>query len=147
MKLLLGLLTTALVFGSVSCDDDDDGNPQPQNPNITFTATLSGANEVPANASTATGTATLVFNNSTKMFTVTVNHTVATPTAGHIHLGAAGVTGPPVFTFTTLTSPFTFTSVALTAAQEADLMANLYYVNIHTGAFVNGEIRGQLIKQ
>jgi hypothetical protein len=33
----------------------------------------------------------------------------------------------------------------LTAAQEADLLANNYYVNLHTDAFPAGEIRGQLI--
>jgi len=147
MKVLFSLLaTTALALGTISCDKDDD-NPPPPNPNITFTATLDGASEVPANASTATGTATLVFNNSTKIFTVTVNHTIAAATDAHIHVGAVGVSGPPVFPFPTLASPITYTSVALTTDQEADLMANLYYVNIHTAAFPNGEIRGQLIKQ
>ncbi len=49
--------------------------------------------------------------------------------------------------FTSLTSPITFTTPALTATQEADLMANQMYVNLHTVAFPGGEIRGQLIKQ
>ncbi len=49
--------------------------------------------------------------------------------------------------FTCLTSPITFTTPALTATQEADLMANQMYVNLHTVAFPGGEIRGQLIKQ
>jgi len=148
MKVLFSLLAaTALTLGTVSCDKDDDDNPPPPNPNTTFTATLDGASEVPANASTATGTATLVFNNDTKTFTIAVNHTIATPTDAHIHVGAAGVSGPPVFPFITFTSPITYTSVALTTDQEADLMANLYYVNIHTAAFTGGEIRGQLIKQ
>lgn len=131
-------------LGIASCDDDDDPVP---NPIVTFTATLNGASEVPANASTATGTATLIFNKTTKIFTITVNHTIAAPTSGHIHKGAIGVSGDPVFPFTTLTSPINYTSTALTAAQEADLYANLYYVNIHTAAFPGGEIRGQLLKQ
>jgi hypothetical protein len=137
------LVISFFLLGIVSCDDDD---PAP-NPNVTFTATLNGASEVPANASTATGTATLTFNKTTKIFTITVNHTIAAPTDGHIHRGAIGVIGPPVFPFATFTSPINFTSIALTAAQEADLFAHLYYVNIHTAAFVGGEIRGQLIKQ
>lgn len=133
------LLSTAFI----ACNDDD---PAP-NPNVTFLATLNGANEVPANASAFSGTATLTFNTTTKIFTVAVTHNVAAPTAGHIHKAAAGVNGGVVFGFTTLVSPFTYTSVALTAAEEADLMANLYYVNIHTAAFPGGEIRGQLMKQ
>ncbi|SHG10074.1 CHRD domain-containing protein [Flavobacterium fluvii] len=131
-------------MGIVSCNDDDDPAP---NPNVTFTATLNGASEVPANTSTATGTATLTYNTMTKIFTITVNHTISAPTNGHIHKGAVGVSGPPVFPFATFTSPINYTSTALDAGQEADLYAGLYYVNIHTAAFTGGEIRGQLTKQ
>jgi hypothetical protein len=138
------LVISFFALGIVSCDDDDDPVP---NPNVTFTATLNGASEVPANTSTATGTATLIFNKTTKIFTITVNHDIAAPTSGHIHKGAIGVSGDPVFPFTSLTSPINYISTALTADQEADLFANLYYVNIHTAAFTGGEIRGQLIKQ
>lgn len=145
MKHLFKLLVISFfLLGIVSCDDDDDPVP---NPNVTFTATLNGASEVPANTSTATGTATLTFNKTTKIFTITVNHTIAAPTNGHIHKGAVGVNGSPVFPFTSFTSPINYTSTALTAEQEADLFAGLYYVNIHTAAFTGGEIRGQLIKQ
>jgi hypothetical protein len=145
MKLLIKFLAMSiLISGIVSCDKDDDPAPDP---NVTFTATLNGASEAPTpNASTATGTATLVFNTTTKIFTVTVTHSIATPTNGHIHKGAVGVSGPPVFPFTTFTSPIIYTSAALDATQEADLNAGLYYVNIHTAAFTAGEIRGQLIK-
>lgn len=145
MKKLTRLLALFLLSATfIACNNDDDPAP---NPNVTFLATLNGANEVPPNASAFSGTATLTFNTTTKIFTIAVSHNVVAPTAGHIHVAAPGVNGPVVFPFTTLTSPFTYTSVALTAAQEADLMANLYYVNIHTAAFPGGEIRGQLIKQ
>jgi hypothetical protein len=42
--------------------------------------------------------------------------------------------------------PISYTSVALTAEQEADLMANLYYVNLHSLRLLS-EIRGQLVKE
>ncbi len=131
-----------LLSGIVSCSKDD--NP---NSNVTFKATLNGASEVPANASTATGSATLSFSTTTKIFTSTVTHTISAPISGHIHKGAIGVSGGPVFPFASLTSPITYTSIALSASQEADLNAGLYYVNIHSDAFPDGEIRGQLIKQ
>jgi len=145
MKIIIRLLALfTLLSGINSCDKDDD---DPPDPNVTFKATLTGAQEVPTNASTATGDATLTFNTTTKVFTVTVTHTIASPTNGHIHKGAVGVSGPPVFPFVSFTSPISYTSAALDATQEADLNAGLYYVNIHTVAFPNGEIRGQLIKQ
>jgi len=102
---------------------------------------------VPANSSAATGTAILTFDTDTKVFTITVTHSIASPTNGHIHKAAAGENGPPVFPFTSFSSPINFTSGALDAAQEADLNAGLYYVNIHTSDFPPGEIRGQLIKK
>lgn len=132
--------------GIVSCSSDDDNTPNPD-PDATFKATLNGASEAPSNASTATGTATLTFNTTTKKFTITVTHTISAPTNGHIHKGAIGVSGSPVFPFDSFTSPINYTSIALDASQEADLNAELYYVNIHSAAFPGGEIRGQLIKQ
>lgn len=136
-----------IFFGITSCSNDyNNPNPNPTPSITTFNATLDGASEAPANSSTATGSATLSFNNTTKIFSISVTHSIASPTGGHIHMGAVGVSGGVIFPFTTLVSPISFTSPALTAAQEADLKANLYYVNIHTAAFPNGEIRGQLIK-
>lgn len=132
-----------------SCSNDDTSPPVnvSQNPNITYLATLKGSDEVPANSSTATGSATLTFNNSTKIFTISVNYSGLTPTDGHIHKGAIGESGPPIFGFPNLVSPINYTSTVLDATQEADLKANLYYVNLHSAAFTGGEIRGQLIKQ
>jgi hypothetical protein len=128
-----------------SCKKDEDA---PPDPNVVFKATLNGASEVPANASTGAGTATLTFNKDTKIFTVAVTYTGVTATASHIHKAAAGTSGGVVFGFTApVTSPINYTSVALDATQEADLMANLYYVNVHSATFTGGEIRGQLIKQ
>lgn len=143
IKFLAAIL---LIGGSVSCNNDDDPAPTP-NPNVTFLATLNGTKEVPTNPSTATGTATLYFNTSTKILTLTTFHNVSAPTAGHIHVGATTIAGPVVFGFTSVTSPISYISPALTAQQEADLNANLYYVNIHTATYPGGEIRGQLIKQ
>jgi hypothetical protein len=137
-----------LLFIGVSCSNSDDNptpTPTPTPVIVTFNAALDGASEVPANTSTATGTATLSYNKTTKIFTLNLTYSGLTPTMGHIHVGAVGVSGPVVFPFSNLMSPFSYTSVALTTAQEADLLANNYYVNLHTDAFPEGEIRGQLV--
>lgn len=115
---------------------------------LLFKATINSASEVPVNASTATGTATLTFNTTSKIFTVVVTYTGLTPTAGHIHKAAVGVSGGVIYPFTNVgTSPINYTSAALTTDQETDLTGGLNYVNLHTSAFGGGEIRGQLIKQ
>jgi hypothetical protein len=147
MKPLLQFLAISLVFFSInSCsNDDDDDNTTPTPVIVTFNATLSGASEVPANSSTATGTATLSYNKTTKMFILNATYTGITLTDGHVHVGAVGVDGPVVFPLTSLASPISYTSPALTVAQEADLLGNLYYLNLHTEAFPGGEIRGQLV--
>jgi hypothetical protein len=135
-------LAGVLVF-AVSCKKSDTTSSD-----VIFKATINGASETPANASTATGTATLTFNTDTKIFSIVVTFSGITATASHIHKGDVGVAGNVIFPFPTpITSPINYTSAALDASQEADLNANLYYVNIHSAAYPGGEIRGQLIKQ
>jgi hypothetical protein len=117
----------------------------------TFVASLDGTIEVPANTSAATGFATFTYTVATKIMTgtITLSGITTTTTAAHIHLGAVGVSGNPVFTLEDsgpFTSPINFTSPPLTAAQYADLLAGNYYVNINSTAYPNGEIRGQLRK-
>lgn len=143
-RIIKFIIAITLVIGSTSCSKNDT---QANDPNVTFLATLNGASEVPANSSTATGNATLIFNTDTKIFSISVTHNVAAATNAHIHKGAVGASGAPVFPFSNFASPMSLTSTALDAAQEADLLANLYYVNIHTADFSGGEIRGQLLKQ
>jgi hypothetical protein len=146
MKTLLRFIAISFVyFGFITCSNNDD-NSTPTPVIVSFNATLNGTSEVPPNSTTmATGTATLSYNKTTKIFTLYVTYSGLTPTDGHVHVGAVGVDGSVVFPLTSLTSPISYTSTALTTAQEADLLSNLYYVNLHTTAFPGGEIRGQLI--
>jgi Flp pilus assembly protein TadG len=143
-KTVLALaLGTALFY---SCGKDDA--PAKSN-TVELTATLNGANEVPANTSTATGVVTGTYNKDTKSLGIVVTWTGFTATVGHIHKGAAGVSGGVQWGFPTpVTSPLTYTStVAFTQPQEDSLLGGLYYVNIHSAQFGGGEIRGQLNKK
>ena len=112
--------------------------------------TLSGASEVPPVTSNASGSVEATFNTQTNVLTWTVSYSgLSGPaTAAHFHGPAmpgqnAGVAVP---ISGNLASPITGTA-PLTAAQAADLMAGKWYVNVHTAANANGEIRGQIIVQ
>jgi hypothetical protein len=147
MKLLIRFLVILFsLSGIVSCNESDPVTVSPD-ANVAFKAVLNGSSEVPPNASTGMGDATLIYNNNTKMFSLTLTYNGVVATRGHVHKGAVGVSGDPVFAFSDLTSPIYYTSVKLDATQEADLKANLYYINLHSDAYPEGEIRGQLIKQ
>ena len=137
-------LLLLLIITCCSCHKTDDPIPDP---NITFEATLSGASEVPVNWSTASGTATATYNTSSKTLSITISYSGINPSHGHLHKGASGVNGAVVFTFNTLTTPIYYTCPPFDAWQESDLLNNLYYINLHTAAFPDGEIRGQLMKQ
>jgi hypothetical protein len=145
-KHLSFIAITFLFLAATSCSKKDD--PAPISTTDTFVATINGSSEVPANSSPATGSATAVFNKTTKVLTITTTFTGLTATNAHIHKGAVGVSGGVIFPFASpFTSPIVTVTPALTADQETDLYAHLYYVNLHTAALPGGEIRGQLIKQ
>ena len=139
--LLICLLLTGLI--AISCKKDEVVSSE-----VKYTAALTGAQEVPAFTTTATGTFEGVFNTNTKILSYTVTYTGVTPTAWHLHKGAAGVAGGVVFDLgTSFTSPYTGVTVALTSEQEAGLVGGLFYANIHSLKSPSGEIRGQITKK
>ncbi|WP_460470955.1 CHRD domain-containing protein [Emticicia fontis] len=145
MKKILAIVSILSIMLVASCKKDEDVTPSNE---VKFGATLKGSEEVPAVTTDATGTFEATYNKDTKILTYKITYTGITPTAWHIHKAAVGVTGPVIFNFgQTFTSPFTASTVALTADQEADLMNGMYYANIHSSKSPSGEIRGQLMKK
>lgn len=147
---LVGLAVVLYLTAIVSCDKDDDDDAN--NNIVQFSGVMSGANEVPAVTTTATGNVTASYDKTSKILTINVTYSGLSSaiTAWHVHKGAVGVSGSPVagLNYGTMgASPFTWPSAALDASMEADLMNNLWYVNIHTTNNSGGEIRGQLTKQ
>ncbi len=137
-----GLLVTLLGLGACSM--------KPMMPNTNTSAMmtrLSGASEVPPVTSSASGTVEASLNKQTNELSWTVTHTgLSGPATGaHFHGPAmAGANAGVVVPITgSLTSPIRGVA-SLTAAQVADLMAGKWYVNLHTAANPNGEIRGQI---
>jgi uncharacterized repeat protein (TIGR01451 family) len=113
-------------------------------PSTIFYANLTGAQEVPPTNLTASGTATVVLSPDETNATVSLNFNglSSAQTAAHIHGPApAGTNAAAIFGLPDgQVSDF---SISLTPAQVQDLKDGLWYVNVHSTNFPNGEIRGQ----
>ncbi|RYJ36519.1 CHRD domain-containing protein [Flavobacterium anhuiense] len=137
----LSAILLLLLIG-ISCSNGYDDNNDNYTPVIvTFTANLT---PVTGATSSASGSATLKLNKTAKTFDLTVNFSGLTPIHGHIH-AADGTIVIPFPDASVSTSPISV-SGSITDAQITELMANHYYVNLHTTAYPNGEISGTLTK-
>jgi len=150
---------------TVACDNDEDDGTGPVVTPEDFTAELTGAAERPTPVvTTATGTATITFTPASSStaasvaYSVTVQGLTGPATVAHIH-GPAGVdaAASPIVSFNVTTTSTTsgiiaagvFTSTGH-ATINMDSLAVLLrngnaYVNVHTAANPNGEIRGQIV--
>lgn len=108
-----------------------------------FRATLEGSNEVPPVITTASAWATFVLNPDNTV-TYLVNAQGLVGVAAHIHEGDPGVSGPIIFPLSGGPDIYSGTTVALDATQIGKLRGRHYYVNVHTSANPNGEVRGQI---
>lgn len=108
-------------------------------------AKLTGAAEVPPVKTMASGTASIVVNDD-----MSVSGSVKTEgvkgIAAHIHEGAAGTNGGVAVPLTAKGDNEWVVpkGAKLTAAQMAELKAGNLYVNVHSDAHKDGEIRAQL---
>lgn len=112
---------------------------------VSFTITLDGDQEVPPNTSPATGIGTATLDLSNNLFSWNINYSglTAGETAAHFHGPAALCASGGVQIGLPPGSPKVGSQV-LTANQASQVLAGLWYVNIHTSAFPGGEIRGQV---
>jgi hypothetical protein len=113
---------------------------------------LQGSQEVPATATGAGGVVILKYDMATNFLQLWGNYRnlSSTITASHIHGPAApGTNAPVLWTLTNTggTSGGLKGTATLSDAQEADLIAGLMYVNVHSQPpFDNGEIRAQITR-
>jgi CHRD domain-containing protein len=118
-------------------------------------AVLLGGNEV-SDAGDAnigdpdgSGTATLLIRGTILCSAILVTG-IDIPTAAHIHEGAAGVNGPVVVTFTHPPETGDPGDTSECVPADATVLNNIsqnpagFYVNVHTAAYPNGAVRGQL---
>ena len=123
----------------------------------TISASHDGAQETPPVATPGTGSLTGTYDDVTNFLTWSGSFSglIGTTTDAHFHGPAAVGAGPaPITVATNAGSGDVFPlgvmsgafsgDATITELQEADLLAGLWYHNIHTSSSPGGEIRGQV---
>lgn len=147
---LTALVLGVSFFAFAGCEKSEDVDAQNT---YVGTTTMSGAQETPAITTSASGTVEATYNRLSKTLSYKVSFTglAANASAAHIHGTApagyaAGVlqtfSGFPAATSGTYSGTVFIDGIRFT---ESNLLAGLYYVNIHNATRPAGEIRGQII--
>jgi len=106
--------------------------------------TLAGGQEVPSVKSAGTGTGTITVGDDKSVKGSVTTKGIA-GTAAHIHEAPAGKNGPVIIPLDKDGDTYKVPANAkLTDAQFASFKAGNLYVNVHTAAHPDGELRGQL---
>ena len=145
----LALITTGPAQAHVRHHTSHHAHPAAIPSGAKLMATLTGAAEVPAGDADASGTFSATINVGQTQLCYELKATgLATPTAAHIHAGAAGQNGGPVVMLAAPANGTSKACVAVTTDLAKKLIDNPqgYYVNVHNAEFPGGGLRGQLSK-
>jgi CHRD domain len=114
---------------------------------VSLVAHLLGAAAIPPNKSDAFGEAQFTYDSQTRQLDYYVTYDGASPTKIDIHGPAGpGATAMAIASFPLSESPVTGKTI-LTREQGDSLLAGKLYIDLHSQACANGEIRGQIGKQ
>jgi len=109
-----------------------------------FTSALNGNQAVPATNSSATGVGSVILNDSENEIIVTLNLNGLQNTQSSARVHAPAPRGATAGVIFSLPAGVSTQSYAVTTSQVADLKAGLWYFNVTSPAFPDGEIRGQI---
>jgi hypothetical protein len=148
-------VASALGVSAAVAGGDKGKSKSKSNSNAPLFAALNGKNEISAQTGKkgagdpdGRGGATVLIDGTQVCFGITVRD-IAQPNAAHIHRGKRNENGPIVVTLTPPSNGDPGASSGCTTA-TADLAAEIqrhprrFYVNVHTGDFPAGAVRGQL---
>ncbi len=112
---------------------------------LTYQVGIDGGQEVPSNGSAATGSAAITVDTAanTLSYNITFSGLSAAETSAHIHGFAPPGANAGVLHALPLGSP-KIGVYNYNQADEANILAGLTYINIHSANFPGGEIRGQI---
>ncbi len=100
----------------------------------------------PGASGSGSGTATLDTDINLFSWNFSYSGLTGNEILAHFHLGAPGVSGAIESPPDLLSGSPKIGSVTVDAGQAADILANLWYANIHTDHSFGGEIRGQVVQ-
>ena len=117
---------------------------------IEFTTEVDGAQaaDCAGTGSSGIGSGTLTLDTATGIvsFNITFSGLGSPESVAHVHGPAAECVGANSIYGLPAGSPKIGSSPVLTAQEQADMLAGLHYVNIHSDTFSLGEIRGQIVQ-
>ncbi len=113
----------------------------------TFVNVLTGTQQVPARTTDATAIGVAILDPSSGSMVASITSIGISGTAAHIHRAPAGSNGDMLFMLneTALGSGIWAARLALSSAQINTFADGNNYFDIHTAAFPNGAIRGQIV--
>jgi hypothetical protein len=136
----LAALAGLLVFGAAVASAQD----------AQLFAVLSGGNEVGPTGQAAagdpdgTGSATVNVVGADQLCFAILANNIDPPTFAHIHQGRAGVNGPIVVNLSPPNSAGCVPGLDPALVEGIRRTPSEFYVNVHTGPFPAGAVRGQL---
>lgn len=133
------------IHRSFALDDEIRGQIVQEKIRFIYNLDEAQANAGGGTGSFASGFGVSVLSADAKELTTSVTHDVSGITDGHIHLGAPGVSGTIQQSFSSASSPISDVWM-LDTTDIKNLISGDLYVNLHSGAFGAGEIRGQIIR-
>jgi hypothetical protein len=146
MRFATGLVTAAALALTFSAAPADAAI-------INLYANLDGLQETPPIATPATGNASITYDDVSNLLSWTITYSGLLGTANNAHFH-----GPATFGVSALprvnipfnsgvTSDVLVGSATISEAFEAELLNELWYINIHSTVHPGGEIRGQVIPE
>ncbi|MED5425952.1 MAG: CHRD domain-containing protein [Pseudomonadota bacterium] len=117
------------------------------NADMTYNVNLSGSQEVPAVTTMSMATAVVEIDEDLPAFSVSVDVSGLTDVTGvHVHDGGVGMNGPVAFPLTDAgNGTYVLAETNISPSNLDALTSGEWYLNVHTTANPNGEVRGQIV--